>query len=59
MHQSPLKQVGAPRRDKYALFDADGESDRRAERSSPPRARRFLREESPRQERGARQHPRA
>lgn len=60
MHQSPLKQLGGPRREKYAVDLLDDEqADRRAQRGQPPKARRFqYRDESlPREERG-RQHPR-
>lgn len=59
MHQSPLKQIGAPRREKYAtdLLD-DSAQERRVQRGSPPRARRFQeRDDSPRGDR-PRQHPR-
>lgn len=61
MHQSPLKQLGGLRREKYALLDEfTGEAgvERRRERGEQPKARRFQeREEGPRGER-ARQHPR-
>lgn len=63
MHQSPQKQLGGPRRGKYAALEAfAGEDDfeRRLQRGNHPRARKFpLREESSREERGGRQqHPR-
>lgn len=61
MHQSPQKQLGGWRREKYAALEAfagDAELERRPPRSSPPKARRFQRnEDGPRDER-ARQHPR-
>ena len=59
MHQSPLKLSGSPRRDKYAsdLLD-DGQEERRRQRGSPPKARKFpLRQDGRREER-ERQHPR-
>ncbi|HYF18896.1 MAG TPA: hypothetical protein VEA40_13595 [Ramlibacter sp.] len=60
MHQSPQKHFGGSRREKYSLWDlADGESDRRSQRGSPPKARKYhLREDGPREERGGRQHAR-
>ena len=61
MHQSPQKQLGGPRREKYAALEAfagDSELERRVQRGSQPKARKFhLREEAPREER-IRQHPR-
>jgi hypothetical protein len=59
MHQSPQKQLGGPRREKYAALDpmADELVERRLARGNQPKARKFhLREESPRGER-SRQHP--
>ena len=62
MHQSPRKQLGGLRREKYAALEAfagEDEGLRRRERASPPMARKFpLRQENPREEREARQHPR-
>ena len=62
MHQSPQKQLGGPRRDKYAALEAlAGEDDveRRMHRGDQPKARKFsLREEIAREERASRQHPR-
>ena len=62
MHQSPLKQLGGPRREKYAaseFADGDSEAERRLQRGSQPKARKFqLRDEVPRGERGGRQYPR-
>ena len=59
MHQSPQKQLGGPRREKYAALEArDSELERRVQRGGQPKARKFhLREEAPREER-VRQHPR-
>ena len=52
MHQSPLKQLGAPRREKYAaseFADADSEVERRLQRGSQPKALKVqLRDEAPR-----------
>ncbi|TFZ00256.1 hypothetical protein [Ramlibacter humi] len=61
MHQSPLKELGGPRREKYAAFfpvsEDDDADERRLQRGSQPKARKFhLRQEAPRGER-ARQHP--
>jgi hypothetical protein len=49
MHRSPQKQSAA-QRDRYADFDmADTQTDRKAQRGSQPKARKFpLREESER-----------
>ncbi|KQT13626.1 hypothetical protein [Ramlibacter sp. Leaf400] len=63
MHQSPQKQLGGPRREKYAgleAFTGDAEVERRMHRGGQPKARKFpLRDEdSPREERSSRQHPR-
>jgi hypothetical protein len=57
MHQSPLKQLGAPRRAKYAELDMLEDTGGRPQRSTLPKARKFQREEGPREDRG-RQHPR-
>lgn len=62
MHQSPRKQPGGSRREKYAdleAFAGEGDVPRRMERGNQPKARKFpLRAENPREERGERQHPR-
>ena len=60
MHQSPRKEFGGPRREKYTalkLLDEE-EAERRALRAGPPKARKFqLRDEAPGRER-SRPHPR-
>jgi hypothetical protein len=62
MHQSPQKQLGGARREKYAALEAfAGEDDveRRLQRGNQPKARKFpLRQEISREERDTRQHPR-
>jgi hypothetical protein len=60
MHSSPRKQLGGPRREKYAALEvaADEEIERRVYRGSQPKARKFpLRAEASREER-SRQGPR-
>lgn len=64
MHQSPQKQIGS-RRPKngvhaaWELAETDEEAERRVQRGSPPRARRFpLRDEEAAREERARPHPR-
>ena len=56
MHRSPQKQSAA-QRDRYADFDmADTQTDRKSQRGSQPKARKFpLREESVREERWEKQ----
>jgi hypothetical protein len=61
MHQSPLKQIGAPRREKYAAFEAlegDAEAERRLYRGTQPKARKFHPREDDAREERSRQHPR-
>ena len=62
MHQSPQKQLGGVRREKYAgleVLSEEAEVERRMHRGGQPKARKFqLREEAPRGEREPRQHPR-
>jgi len=61
MHQSPQKQLGGARREKYAALRAleeDAEAERRLQRGSQPKARKFpLRAVAAAEERG-RPHPR-
>ena len=59
MHRSPQKQSAA-QRDRYADFDmADTQADRKSQRASPPKARKFpFREESVREARWDKQSSR-
>lgn len=59
MHQSPQKLPGGCREKRGAAFDvAEDDGHARAQRLTPPKARRYQeREENPRGER-SRQHPR-
>ncbi len=62
MHQSPQKQLGGFRREKFAALEAlagEDDVDRRMQREDQPKARKFsMREEIAREERASRQHPR-
>jgi len=59
MHQSPRKEFGGFRREKYAAFELldEDRAERRLMRGLQPKARKYQREDDSRQER-ARQHPR-
>lgn len=64
MHQSPQKQIGS-RRSKYGahaaweLAETDEEAERRVQRGSPPRARKFpLRNDETSRDERERPHPR-
>ena len=61
MHQSPLKELGGPRREKYpaSALSGDDEGPRRMKRGTELKSRRFQqREDFPRGERGRSPHPR-